>query len=350
MEKFLELNSEFLEEYKFLQKVLKKVFFQSNPSLESYLSSVKLDVFKLLMKKNLYSSEKLKKTYKEIIKEEANAVEKMIFKIILNEQIAFDDINLKFLFYKEFPEKRHLFSNATTDYRFEVADLIFRLIYLKAENNSEEILGRLQIVIKELPMQTIVFYFLLLKNILSVSFMRGILLSIKQTYFLEYWIIGITCLSESEFYNILSSELLNCDFVKKIRIVRVAEDIVDKGMLFDSLLSEAIRNILTVKKMYINFLNLLELFNLNFELRISYLTHWIRYFIYENFRAEFDELLEKLDRNIKEDNLKFFNLIKKYYNNDISYEKLKKDVETLNDCSLDSKYTFKCIVTKIKDY
>lgn len=353
MEKFLKLNSEFLEEYNFLQKIINKIVFKTINPLETHLSSIKLDVFKALISKDFYNSEKLKKTYREIIKEEANEVEKMIFKLVLNEKLGFNDINLKFLFYKNFPSKKHLFYNINTDFRFEIADLIFNFVYFKSENKSEEIISKLQNIIKDLPMQAMIFYFLVFKDIIDILFVKNILLSVKQTYFLEYWILGLTCFPEPEFYKILSSELLNADFVKKVRIYRVIENFIDQTLLFDNLLKEAMKNILTVKKMYINFLNLLELFKLNFDYKMKYLCYWMRYFIYNKFYDDFEDLLhriEKFDLNKELHNdIKFFQFIKTYLNKDLSYEELEKLINELEDSKKESEYNFKNIILQLKN-
>lgn len=293
MERLLKLNPEFAEEARFLERIRRKIVFRDMDGLDAYLTVIRLATIKKLVSKDFYASEKLKKTYKQIAEKECGGPEKMVFKMLCGERIVFSDIRLKFLFYKEFPERSDLFANEG-DHGFEIADLLFRSVYL-----HENISRHLQEIVTKQSLPKTILYFLCLGEILDQNYIRNMLFSIKHGSgegSLEYWSIGLTCLPPDEFYSTLSSEMICSSFIDKVKIYRCVESLVDIEKLCVCLLEECMRNVLLVGKTYIIFLKLIEIFDLKYQFKLKLLYSWMRYFLYEKRVELFFELLENIKK------------------------------------------------------
>ena len=225
MEKFLERNPKFKEQAETLQMIKRKVLFKKIPDLNSYLSVFKVPLFKSLIKKDFYSSKKLKETYSKIVKKETNPVEKMIFQMLNNKEVCFKDLKIHFLFYKEFPEYLRLFCS---DGSYEMEDLLFKKVYLQFDIDDQ-----IQRKIEKSQSLDQIFYIVCLHSLLDHNFVKNRLLGLKndnekirfnegisEVDFLHNWIVGIRCLPSNEFYSICASELLYSSYIDKITFFR----------------------------------------------------------------------------------------------------------------------------------
>jgi len=351
MDRFLALHPEFTEEFKFLQKIKKKTIFKYIPSLESYLENgLRLDVLKKLFSKDFYNSDRLRKAYKVILNEESSGVEKMIFKILCGEKVYFSDIRIKFVFYKEFLEKKELFLSSNIVHEtykksgdafatdkakkaaFDIQDLVFRKVYLNEDPRIQ-----LQDALSSLQITQKIFYFIVLNEFLDKKFIKNLLYSFKDlntagTKNIEYWILGLSSLGEEEFYTALSSELLNSNFIDKVRIYRTIQDMVDFEALCRYLLKETVRNTLVLEKMYLSLLKLIELFELDYTNKLKILYALMRYFLYEKRNDLFLNLLKNLKKAKKhDDEFRFYEAMDAYFSNTLSLANVKNIATSIND-------------------
>lgn len=344
MERLLRLNPEFTEDAKFLEKIRKKVVFKGMGGLDGYLTVIKLGTLKKLLSRDFYGSERLRKVYKQIIESESSGPEKMIFKILSGEKVQFSDIRLKFLFYKEFPEKRSLFVNDSNDPNFEVADLLFRKVYLHEDTSY-----RLQELIASHPVPSVVFYFISLGDILDCNYIRNTLSSMKSTAgedCLNYWALGLTCLPEKEFYTTLSSELMYSTFIDKIKIYRCVEDLADTERLCVCLLEECMKNALLIGKMYATFLKLIEMFDLSYQFKLKLLYSWMRYFLHEGHVELFFELLKNVKKARKlDEEIGFYEAMGMLLRGQTDMVHVKDIATTLKDEGI-VRYSFDEIISK----
>lgn len=367
MESFLELNPEFQEEYVLLEKIRRKTVFKHIQSLESHLSSgIKLEVLKKLFHKDFYHSSRLKKAYKLILTEESSDVERLIFKILCDEKVYFSDIRLKFVFYKEFIEKRHLFHDANTVQEpferkniifiseklkknsYEIQDLIFRKVYLN-ENVQKELQERLKIL---MPRRKI-FYLLALNEFLDKNFVKNMLFSCKSQedseIDLKCWSIGLTALGEDDFYKVLSSELLNATFIDKVKIYRGIYDLIEIEVLLKYLLLETTKNALVIEKMYVSFLKLLELFQMNYFLKIKSLYALMRYFLYEKRIDLFTALFQNIKNATQlDEEIHFYKAMEDFLAEKRSLDYVKKIASKIKDTDNGLSYSFEDIIKKYK--
>lgn len=344
MQRLLRLNPELTEEAKFLEKIRRKIVFKDMRELGSYLTVIKLETLKKLLSKDFYGSEKLKRVFKQIAEKESDGPERMVFKMLSNEKVQFSDIRLKFLFYKEFPKHRNLFVNATNDPSFVIADLLFRSVYLHEDTHYS-----LQRVIASQPIPKMVLYFILLGDILDQNYIRNTLSSIKSTedeHCIDYWALGLTCLPEQELYSTLSSELIYSTFIDKVKIYRCIEGLVDIERLCVCLLEECTKNVLLIAKMYVTFLKLIEMFDLQYQFKLRLLYSWMRYFLHEKHTELFFELLENVKKAKRlDEEIKFYEAMERLLKGQTDILCVKSIAATLKDEKL-VRYSFDDIISR----
>jgi hypothetical protein len=354
MEKFLERNPKYKRQAQTLQAIKRKVLFKIIPDLNSYLSVFKVPLCKALIKKDFYSSGKLKKTYEEIVKKETNPVEKMIFQMINKREICFSDFKIHFLFYKEFPEFIHLFSS---DGSYEMEDLLFRKTYLHLNVDDQ-----IQRKIEKSPVLDQIFYIVCLHSLLDCNFVKNRLLGLKnesltirknenisETEFIHNWIIGIRCLSSSEFYNISASELLYSSYTDKINFFRGLEEFTNLEKLSVFMLNTCFSNPLSIVKTYIVFLKVIELFHLKYEFKLKLLYSWLRFFIIENHLDLFFDLMRHLRKSRKlDDEFELYLQIEEYLNGKLEIQDLENICQNYDDLNRISTIQISQIIEKLK--
>lgn len=327
MKKFLISNSEFIETATTIERITKHIIFKEMPGLDSYLSFIKLPLFKRLSESDFYSSDDLKKTYEEIIKKESNGVEKMIFELLCGRKIQFDNIKLKFLFYKEFPKYIDQFTNVNITVTFEMQDLFFQKVYLHM-NTDEKIE---EIIIKSV-FKNRMFYILAFSNHLRVDFVRKIIFdsrseiglkdSLKEGQ-IKDWSLGLFALPKKECYLNIASELLYSSLVEKMLIFRTVQDLVDHEKMSVCLLLECFNSSTAVNKIYVVFLKLIELFTLEYSFKLKLLYSWLRFFIKIKRVDMFVNLMSEIKKAKKRDTeFEFYDKIEKYINRELSPEEL----------------------------
>lgn len=358
MNEFLDLNPKFAQDAKLLKQITRKIVFRNRPALDTYLPLIKLPLFKKLLARDFYKSTELRKVYKEIIKKESNGVEKMIFKVLCGKSITFSDVTLKFLFYKEFPEKKGFFLNEKATVMFEVEDLLFRKIYF-----HEDTVEHLQKMVQNSDFKLKIFLILALKGILNLSFIRDTIFNIKEAQttikmemhlkdheFLEYWVLLLRSLPEKEFYAIVTSEMVYSPLVEKIRLFRSVEKSVNHEKLSLFILRECLNSPLLTVKIYVVFLKLIEMMTLSYDFKIRLLYSWLRYFLYERRLDLFFGLMEKL-RHVKrkDKDHQFYSAMEKYLNGEIGFEEVGLLSNEVDDRNQFSSITIKEIISKYNE-
>lgn len=340
MDKFLDLEPEFAKDAEIIENVQKKIVFKKTESLESRLSLVKLPVFKQLLEKDFFSSSELKQTYEEIVKRGSNEVEMMIFKIMSKEQVFFKDIQLKFLFYREFPGHKELFLDDSESIVFKIEDLLFRQFYLH-EDSTEKI----KEIIQNAPFKEKIFFSLALKGFLDAEFLKKVMFKLKDTQllikqqlfmtdtsFTRYWALGLYSLPKKEFYGIITSEMVYLPLVETIEIFRSVEDLVDQEELAEYLIRECFCNGLETLKFYILFLKILEILTISYESRLRFLYAWLRFFLKQKRIDLFVELLGSMNKARKKDNeFALYCEIEKYLIGECSYKRLSEITKDYRD-------------------
>lgn len=329
MNEFLELNPKYEYDAKLFRKMERKVVFKDIPSLNTRLTLIKLPLFKILLYNDFYKSNELKRTYEEIIKKEykEGSVETMIFQILCGKKVHFSDITLKFLFYKEFADKKDLFVNSNTGLIFEVQDLFFKQVYLH-ENTLESI----EKLVRGAPLQDKVFLILSLRRFLSHKFIKEIVYSIKQPDTIKYWAISLRSLRDREFYAIVTSEIVYSSFAEKVLILRSIEKTVNPNKLSVCILKECISSERPVVKMYVVFLKVIELMVLPHEFKVKLLYCWIRYFLYKKHIELFFDLMASMRKSRKGgDELEFYIEFEKYLKGEAEFSRIEELSQGISD-------------------
>lgn len=324
MKKFLILSPEFIETAGILERISKHILFKDMPGLDSYLSFIKLPLFKTLSENEFYNSDEIKKTYEEIIRKESNGVEKMIFEMLCGREIQFDDIKLKSLFYKEFPKYIDQFTNRNITATFEMQDLLFQKVYLHMDKDREIEENILKSLFKNR-----MFYLLAFSQHLRVDFVRKVLFESRSKIEttdeeqISIWTLGLFSLPKNECYLNIASELLHSSLVEKMLVFRTVEDLVDHQKLSICLLMECFSSSMAVNKMYVVFLKLIEVFTLKYSFKLKLLYSWLRFFIKINKWDMFVNLtgdIRKAKR--KDDEFELYDRIERYIHKKISSDEL----------------------------
>ncbi|ELA41666.1 uncharacterized protein VICG_01299 [Vittaforma corneae ATCC 50505] len=301
MDKFLKLDAEFTQDAKVFKRIMRKIVFKDAITLDSYLSLIKLPLFKKLLYNDFYKSDELRASYEEIVRKETSGVEKMIFQLLCKRPVGFKDIKLKFLFYKEFPDQREYFVNENPTVIFEAQDLLFRQVYF-----HENVKGKMQNLIQKSPFKHKIFFILAMKNCLSLSFMKDVIFNIKEhqslirkefnlkdSEFFKYWVLALKSLPEKEFYAIVTSEMVYSPFIEKIQLLRAVEDLVSHQKLSLCILKECFNSELPIVRIYVVFLKITEMLCLAYGFKLKLLYSWLRYFLYERQIDLFFDLMGK---------------------------------------------------------
>lgn len=331
MDKFLELEPAFSKDAEVFEIIRKRIVFKRIESLESSLTLVKLPLFKQLLESKFFNSLEIKKKYEEAVEREANETEKMIFQLICGEKVSFTDIKLKFLFYKVFPEHKDLFHNKSDSAVFILQDLLFRKVYLHEDVNlkMQELVGNSQFKQK-------VFYILALQSYLEYEFLKNTIFKLKNTQLLikqdlfltdaefeRYWGLALCALPTSDFYAIITSELVYSPFVDKIRIFRATEDLVDQKKLVICVMKECFSNGISTLKFYIVFLKILEIVTIPYEFKLKLFYSWLRYFLWKQRVDLFFDLMKSIKKTKKYDEeFEFYICIERCLQGDASLEEL----------------------------
>lgn len=357
MNEFLELNPEFEQNYTIIKMIENKVIFKDIQPLNTYLGILKLPLFKILLYNDFYKSKDLKRTYEEIIKNEAKEVESMIFQLICKRKIYFKDIKLKFLFYKEFPDLKDLFLNDRSTLIFEIQDLIFKKVYL-----HESVDSKIEHLILKAPFKLQIFLILALKNHINHTFIKDTLFDIKDnqrkttnelkiedSVFIKNWSLGLRALSEKEFYAIVTSEIVYSSLVEKILLLKAVEEKINHEKLSICILKECQNSTKPAVKMYVVFLKIIEILRLNSNFKLKLLYSWLRYFSYNNNIDLFIDLLDNIKNKRKTDEeFEFYLGIEKYLKDEIKIEDLLELSKNVNNSSQFSSITVDQLIEKYK--
>lgn len=327
MKKFLISNPEFIETASVLESISKRVVFKDIPSLESYLSFIKLPLFKRLSENDFYNSENLKKIYEEIIKKESNGVERMIFELLCGRKIEFDNIKMKFLFYKEFPKYIDQFTNINITVTFEMQDLLFQKVYLHMDNDD-----KIEKIILRSVFKNRMFYILAFSSHLSIDFIRKVILDSRSEIGasgssseeqIKDWTLGLFSLPRRECYAVIASELLYSSLIEKMLIFRTVEDLVDYEKLSVCLLQECFNSSTALNKIYVVFLKLIELFTLEYSFKLKLLYSWLRFFIKINRLDMFTSLMGEMRKAKRKDpEFEIYEQIERYFSGEVSRNEL----------------------------
>jgi hypothetical protein len=353
MEKFLELNPEFEKQAKLIYQIKNRMVFKEIPSLDSYLSVFKTSVCKKLVEKNFHLSDKLKETYSKIIKKESNEVEKMIFQMLSKKKIHFKEIELKFLFYKEFPGFIDLFESKAS-----IEDLLFRKVYLRC--NEDE---KIQQFISKSNFKSQIFYILSLHSFLNQNYIKNKLFEIKndqeiirkhenisESDFISCWALALPSLTEHEYYTLVASELLYSTYSYKLIFFRSIKDAIDLKKLSIFLIKACFSNPLSLVKTYIVFLKVIELFNLNYDLKLKLLYSWLRYFIKEDHIDLFLDLMKNLKKSKKlNEEFEIYRLFEENIVGNTTNERVLSEIEMFSDQNDISEISLKMLSEKLKN-
>jgi len=351
MEEFLRFNPEFTNDARLIKKISRKIVFKDCPSLDSHLPLIRLPLFKKLLNSNFYKSDQLKSTYEEIVKKESSEIERMVFKVLCGKSVAFSDITLKFMFYKEFPQCRSLFTNDSGSVTFQIEDLLFRSVYFHEDTASS-----MQELVKGAPFLHRVFLILAMRSILAADFLAGAVFGIIREVgsspaheTLRYLPMVLKALPRREFYALVTGEMLYSPLVEKMRVLSAVEDAIDHEKLAQCMLRECFATDVPVVKVYVVFLKVAEMLRLTYDFRVRLLYSWMRHFLQQGRLDLYGDLLEKLRKaKGKTREVEFYVALQEYLERKGGFERVQRLSKGVSDDKKFSDVTVEEIIEKYK--
>ncbi|KAI5149192.1 hypothetical protein ENBRE01_0753 [Enteropsectra breve] len=296
MEMILKIYPQFKARAELFKRIETGAILENIPGIDSFLDVIKIETLKKLLKTKFHNSPELKDAIKHVSKYETQGIERMVYRVLGNKEVGFDDLQTKIMFYRALPEFAHLLINKAQDKEMQYADKYYKILYM-----NDKIEDSFYQQLEELHIDERAFYFTIFGKYHSVAKIHQFSNSITKDFEINSKIglklAILKLLTDQEFYPILSSYMLFLSNEKRIAIIRAVDGTVDYHSLAQAMLDECFSaKPSAINKLYIVFLKVIELFTLEYSFKLNLLYAWLRFFLYTHREEEFRVLYENISK------------------------------------------------------
>jgi hypothetical protein len=279
MDLFLEMHPKERKTHRLLQRIVTG----SRIPLSRYVEKEDLWMIRHIYKKRLYRLKEVRRSMRKVAKEEGNAVQKKMYRMLCGRGVVFGEFTLKMAFLQNFPRFREQFKDCR-DVEYNLQRLLYEHIH-----SSRDVQSEASEIFLELEPTKLYLYFDFFRRILDTKGTIEVLEQVED----EFKPSVLTVLPEDEYYRQLSKLILRAAPAQKVLLISSLEN-VDRARLYRNLAEQSMQRVTTDHGCFKEFLEIMKMLHVEKDMKIRLMHAWLRTFVYLRRIDEFLKLFEQL--------------------------------------------------------